>query len=106
MPRITSCIDTLPTAQPTKSVAPTGGVSSPMPRFNSMIMPKWTGSTPKVLTTGNRIGVQISSSGARSIRHPSTSSMMLISIRITSRLCDSVRKNAVILAGSCISAIT
>ena len=49
-----------------------------------MIIPKWTGSTPKVLTTGSRIGVQIKSSGARSIRHPSTSSMMLISIRITS----------------------
>ena len=48
----------------------------------------------------------MSSSGARSIRQPSTSSMTLISIRITSRLCDSVRKNAVILAGSCINAIT
>ena len=32
--------------------------------------------------------------------------MMLISIRITSLLFDIVRKNAVILAGSCISAIT
>ena len=97
---------TLPTAQPTNSTEPTGGVSSPMPRLSSMIMPKCTGLTPNRSTTGSRIGVQIRISGAMSIRQPSTSSSTLISSRITSRLLDRVRKKAVILAGSCISAIT
>ena len=41
-----------------------------------------------------------------SIRQPSTSSITLISIRMTYLLSDSVRKNAVILAGICISAMT
>ena len=71
-----------------------------------MIMPKCTGSTPSFITTGSRIGVQIRISGAMSIRQPSTSSMKLISIRMTYLLSDNVRKNAVIFAGICISAIT
>ena len=40
-----------------------------------------------------------------SMKQPSNSSITLISIRMTYLLCDSVRKNAVIFAGICISAI-
>ena len=71
-----------------------------------MIMPKWTGSTPSFITTGNRIGVQIKINGAMSMSQPSTNSMTLISMRMTYLLSDKVRKNAVMCAGICISAIT
>ena len=77
-----------------------------MPRLSSMIIPKCTGSTPSVVTTGSMIGVQIRISGAISIRQPRTSISTFSSIRITSLLCESVRKNAVTLAGICISAMT
>ena len=40
---------TLPMAQPTTSVGPTGGVSRPMPRLRIMMMPKCTGSMPNGL---------------------------------------------------------
>jgi len=46
-----------------------------------MIMPKCTGSTPKEVTTGSRVGVRIS--GAMSISVPSTSNMKFTHIRIT-----------------------
>lgn len=38
--RETRSMDTLPMAQPTNSVDPTGGVTKPMDRFNIMMMPK------------------------------------------------------------------
>ena len=38
---------------------------------------------PKLLTTGSRIGVIMSTSGVKSIKQPSTSRMMLISSRMT-----------------------
>ena len=69
---------TPPMAQPTTMVGPTGGVSRPMPRLRIMMMPKCTGSMPNVLITGRKIGVQISSIGARSMNVPSSSSRMLI----------------------------
>ena len=37
------------------------------------MMPKCTGSTPKALATGRKIGVQMMISGARSMNVPSTS---------------------------------
>ena len=81
-------MDTLPMAQPTKSVDPTGGVTSPMDKFNIMIMPKWTGSIPKDFNTGKRIGVQIRSNGAMSIIVPRISSIILIKAGITYLLLD------------------
>ena len=50
--------------------------------------------------------MQIRIDGAMSTRQPSTSSMMLISIKMTYLLLEIVRKNAVIFAGICVSAIT
>jgi hypothetical protein len=106
MPRITSSTETLPMAQPTNSVVPTGGVSRPMPRLSSMTMPKCTGSMPKLFTTGSRIGVQISNRGARSSAVPRTSSMMFNHISSTYLLLDMATKNSVIFAGICIRAAT
>ena len=48
-----------------------------------MMMPKCTGSTPSVLTTGSNMGVRIKISGAMSIKVPRTSSMMLMKNKIT-----------------------
>jgi hypothetical protein len=59
-------------------VGPTGGVSRPMPRLRIMMIPKCTGSIPKVLITGRKIGVQMSNIGARSMNVPSSSSRTLM----------------------------
>src|SRR5512134_140973 len=99
MPRITSSTETLPMAQPTNNVVLTGGVGSPMPRLSSMTMPKCTGSMPKLFTTGSRIGVQISSSGARSSAVPRISGMIFSHIRNTYMLLEMATKNSVIFAG-------
>ena len=71
-----------------------------------MTIPKCTGSMPKLFTTGSRIGVQISSSGARSSAVPSTSSMMFSHISSMYLLLEIATKKSVILAGICISAAT
>ena len=77
-----------------------------MPRLSIIIIPKCTGSTPKFTITGNRIGVQIKIEGAISTSVPRISSNRLIRKRMTYLLLDIVRKNAVIFAGICVSAIT
>ena len=71
-----------------------------------MIIPKCTGSTPKFCITGKRIGVAIRIDGAMSTSVPSISSRILIRNRMTYLLSEIDRKNAVILAGICVSAIT
>src|ERR1700716_4697333 len=76
-----------------------------MPRLSSMIMPKCTGSTPKFFITGSRVGVAINIEGAMSTSVPSTSKRMLIRNRMTYLLSDIDRKNAVIFAGICVSAM-
>ena len=70
-----------------------------------MIMPKCTGSMPSFAITGRKIGVQMSSIGARSMKVPSSSSRMFTSSRKTYLFSEMERKKAVILAGICIMAI-
>ena len=77
-----------------------------MPRLSNITMPKCTGSMPKLFTTGSRIGVQISSKGARSSAVPRTSSMMFNHISSMYLLPEIATKNSVIFAGICISAAT
>src|SRR5215831_9353705 len=96
---MTCSMVTFPTAQPTKRIAPTGGWHNPMPRLSIMIMPKCTGSTPKLIITGKRIGVQIRIDGAISTKVPRISSKILIKNRMTYLLLEMVKKNAVICAG-------
>ncbi|MNV98875.1 hypothetical protein D3C71_1941770 [compost metagenome] len=64
-----------------------------------MIMPKCTGSTPSILTTGSKIGVRIRISGDISIRQPSSSSMTLIMPRMTYLLSDMLVRKAVTFMG-------
>ena len=68
------------------------------------MMPKCTGSMPNWVMIGRKIGVQIRSIGARSMKVPSTSSSRLI--RSSSvYLSSATLKNCAALAGTCISAI-
>ncbi len=57
------------------------------------------------LHDGRKIGVQISSIGARSMKVPSTSSRMLIRNRNVYLSLETVRKNCVTFAGTCMIAI-
>ena len=59
-----SSIRIFPTADPTKSTVPTGGVIVPIPSASIMMIPKWTGSTSIDCTTGKKIGVTMMISGA------------------------------------------
>ncbi len=102
---VTTPILSFEMALPTNSTVPTGGVIRPMPRFTIIIMPKCTGSTPRVLTTGSRMGVRIRISGDMSIRQPSTSSSTLMSARITYLLSERLVRKAVTFIGICISVI-
>src|SRR5206468_3872157 len=80
-------------------------VAQPDPKVYQHDHAKWTGSTPNFTTIGKRIGVVIRIDGAMSIRQPSTSSITLISIKMTYLSLDSAGKKLVIFAGICISAI-
>ena len=53
-------------AQVTNSTEPTGGVQRPMPRLRIRMAPNCTGSMPKAVTTGRKIGVVMMISGAMS----------------------------------------
>ena len=52
------------------------------------MMPKCTGSTPKALATGRKIGVVMMISGDMSMKVPRISSTMLIRSRMTSGLSE------------------
>jgi hypothetical protein len=81
MLRDTASMVTLPIAQPTASVGPTGSVRSPMPRLRITTIPKRTGSMPNFVMIGRKIGVQISNIGATSMKAPRNWSSRLISDR-------------------------
>ena len=80
---IISSISSSATEQPENSAEPTGGVMLPMPRFMTIMMPKWMGCIPKLCTTGRKMGAKIRTAGVMSIKVPTTSRIRLMSSRIT-----------------------
>ena len=84
---------------PTKSKDPTGGVHKPIHRLTTIIIPKWTGSTPTLVTTGKNMGVKISTAGVMSIKVPTNNKMRLITIKITHLLSLTVSINSLIKCG-------
>gem|GEM_PF-4949298 len=78
MLRIASQTVILPTAAATNCTGPSGGVLRPIPRLRIMITPKCTGSMPKLLAIGRKMGVVMMISGPISMKVPSTSSSTLI----------------------------
>ena len=75
---ITSTILVLATLTPTNKIEPTGGVQSPIHKFKTKIIPKWTGSIPIEVTTGKKIGVKIKTAGVMSIKIPTNNKIILI----------------------------
>lgn len=80
---ITSVTLTLATPLPTKSKVPTGGVHTPIQRFSTNTIPKWTGSIPSAVTTGRKIGVNINTAGDMSMNVPITNRVRLMIRKIT-----------------------
>ena len=78
------------TEQPLNSALPTGGVMLPMPRFMTIMIPKWMGSIPKDWTTGRKIGVKIRTAGVMSMKQPTTSSTRLMMSRMTYLLLETL----------------
>ena len=78
---VTLAIVVFPTPQPRNRQVPTGGVHRPIQRLAIMIIPKWTGSIPKALAIGRKIGVNIKTAGVMSMKVPTKrSSRLIISI--------------------------
>jgi hypothetical protein len=88
-------------AHPTNNTVPTGGVKRPIPAFKIRTIPKWTGSIPKFVTTGRRIGVIIKIIGAMSIGAPRRSNKILIINKITSGLSEIFKNKSVTIPGIC-----
>src|SRR5690606_12851822 len=90
---ITLVMGTLATPLPTNNKVPTGGVHTPIHRFSTMIIPKWTGCIPIAITTGKNIGVNIKTAGVMSIKVPTINKVILIKNRTNmGSLTDSKRK--------------
>ena len=53
----------------------------PTSMFTTIMMPKWIGSMPSLIATGNRIGAMISTIDDGSITLPASSSTMLTNSR-------------------------
>ena len=85
--RNTLAILVLATPTPINNTEPTGGVQMPIHRFNTIMIPKCTGSMPSVTTAGRNIGVKISTAGVNVLKVPNKNQQdQLIMIRITNLL--------------------
>ena len=85
----------------TKRLIPSGGVIKPIAKFTTMIKPKWIGSNPMALATGKRIGANTKIAGVVSMKQPTIKSKMLMRIKITTGLSDTVIIICVTMAGIC-----
>src|SRR5690625_7445119 len=75
---MTTVTFTLATPLPTNKSVPTGGVQSPIHRFITMMIPKFTVSITSSVTRGKNMGVKINSAGVISISVPITNNVRLI----------------------------
>ncbi len=67
----------LATVQAANRLTPNGGVIMPSARFTTMITPKCTGSMPKCIATGARIGASTMIAALVSMNMPITNSAAL-----------------------------
>src|SRR5699024_12670875 len=63
----------LPTRAPTNSDTPTGGVTNPIAKLATMMLPKWVGSIQIDVTTGSKNGDKITIAAIASAKGPATS---------------------------------
>ena len=83
----------------TKRLMPMGGVTMPIARLQVMMMPKWTGSTPRATAIGTIIGVRIMMFGMLSMIMPQTSMMRFMTSRMMILLSEIPRTDALIVCG-------
>src|SRR6266511_1073685 len=83
-----------------KRITPNGGVSVPISRFTTMMMPKCTGSMPSATTVGNSVGVAIRRIAVVSMKQPLTKSAMLMIARITYLLSEIDVRNCASFIGA------
>ena len=79
----TRSIEHLVMPQPTNKTEPTGGVIEPMHMLKINMTPKWTGSMPKLMQIGRKIGVKIRIAGVMSKNMPTTSKMKFTMKKMT-----------------------
>ena len=84
---------------PTKRIVPTGGVHRPMHKFNTITIPKCTGSIPNCVTTGKNMGVKMRMAGVMSMKVPTINSVRLMSRKIRNGLLTVSNKKPVINCG-------
>ena len=91
---------------PTNNKEPTGGVHNPMQRLTTMMIPKCTGSTPTLVTTGKKMGVKINTAGVISMNVPINNKIRLITSKITHLLSLKVSMKSLINWGMSSADIT
>src|SRR5699024_6349748 len=69
---------TAPIVDATNKLTPSGGVTNPIARFITSMIPKWIGSIPIFVTTGKSIGVKITIAEIVSINIPTINNNKLI----------------------------
>ena len=91
----------LATPLATKRLTPTGGVMKPIARLQTMMIPKCTGSTPTLTTTGRRIGVRMTMAASASMKVPTISSRTLIINSTKILLSVTPRIASAMICGTC-----
>ena len=79
---------------------PTGGVSSPIIRFSTTTIARWTGSTPAATSAGVMTGARIRIAARVSMNMPTTSSSTLTSSSSTHGCSDTPSRNPVAFIGT------
>ena len=87
--RASSIIGMPESDEATNRLTPIGGVTNPIARFTTMMIPKWMGSTPNTIAAGSKIGVSRMMAGVVSSTIPTNSRMILITKRMITKLVKS-----------------
>src|SRR5699024_8398255 len=90
---------TFPIVEATNKLTPSGGVTNPIARFITNMIPKCIGSIPIFVTTGKRIGVKITIAEIVSINIPTINKNILIINIIIIGLSDTPTIRSAIIDG-------
>ena len=86
----------------TNRLTPIGGVTNPIARLTTIMIPKWIGFMPTAVTIGRRIGVRIRIAGVVSMTIPTIRRNTLITRIRTILLVKCVRIQVLTICGICI----
>ena len=99
IPLMTTSNVVSPTREATNKFTPSGGVIKPIAKLVTMMIPKCTGSTPKAVTTGNKIGAKIMMAHTVSMKQPTSNNNKLMSNKINTLLSVIVVNNVATVVG-------